>query len=709
VDASGNTVVVGWFSGTVTFGGPNLTSDSGSDDIFLVKYGPNGVHLWSQRFGSTGDDTPWAVAVDDSGNIIVTGYFHGTVDFGGGGLVSAGNKDIFLAKYYANGAHQWSQRLGGTDNESSFGVAVDGSGNILVAGSFSGAVNLGGSDLVSAGAGDVFIAKYNAGGAHQWSERFGGTGEDEANAVAVDVSGNVVVTGYFDGTTNLGGANLVSAGNKDIFLAKYDANGLHQWSQSFGGTDYDQGNGVAVDNLGNVVVTGLFYSNSINFGGGVFSPWGYDDIFLAKFNASGAHQWSQRFGGTGEDGGSAVAVDNAGYILVTGAFDGEEMPVSFGGSAWGSAPGTYGMFVAKYKPSGAHFYSRGYGGTSGGTVGTAIAADGKLGAVVAGAFSGTTDLGGGNQFSNGYDDVFVAKYGNGTKIDFIHDHPFDQGLTVKIHFLKSAHDSPGVDPQVTQYEALRRNISPAGPPWVSVGQIPATLADEYEMPAGTDADSTCGSGQHYSYYFIRAETSDPGVFFDSPIDSGYSVDNLAPGTPTNLTYASGQLMWDPSSAPDFDHFSIYGNSTNSFGSATLITNTVMTTWPMAPPLYNYYFVTASDHSCNEGNAASVGTVTGVGDTPALTELQVLPNHPNPFNSSTQLNVGLPKASDVRVDVYDVAGRRVRTLTERAVPSGWRQIPFAPRDDSGRPLASGVYFYRVRAAGTTITRRMVIVH
>src|SRR5262249_10359553 len=132
----------------------------------------------------------------------------------------------------------------------------------------------------------------------------------------------------------------------------------------------------------------------------------------------------------------------------------------------------------------------------------------------------------------------------------------------------------------------------------------------------------------------------------------------------------------------------------------------------APGSALYYIVTAYDVHANQSapsNEASVSKITNVGDTPALTVLQVLPNHPNPFAGFTQLNIGLPRASDIRVEVYDVAGRRVSTLEQRGVAAGWRMIQFSPRDENGRALASGVYFYRVHAAGMTTTRKMVIAH
>jgi hypothetical protein len=100
-------------------------------------------------------------------------------------------------------------------------------------------------------------------------------------------------------------------------------------------------------------------------------------------------------------------------------------------------------------------------------------------------------------------------------------------------------------------------------------------------------------------------------------------------------------------------------------------------------------------------------VTGVDDTPALTALTVLQNQPNPFNAATDFVIGLPRISDVRIEVFDVAGRRVSDVELRGAKAGWNRIPFTGRDERGGALASGVYFYRVAAAGATLTKRMVI--
>jgi len=250
--------------------------------ILWATNAPAQIHHWSQRFGSTGNDQGRGIAADALGDVLVAGHFTNTVDFGGGDLVSAGGGDIFVAKYDAAGVHQWSQRFGSTGDDTARAAAVDGSGNVLVTGFFVDTVDFGGGDLVSAGGWDIFVAKYDAAGVHQWSQRFGSAADDLGVAVAVDGSGNVVLTGNFQGTADFGGGDLVSAGEQDIFVAKYNSAGVHQWSQRFGSVTTDFGQGVAGEGSGNVLVTGYF-SGTVDFGGGNLVSAGSLEIFVAKY------------------------------------------------------------------------------------------------------------------------------------------------------------------------------------------------------------------------------------------------------------------------------------------------------------------------------------------------------------------------------------------------------------------------------------------
>jgi len=345
-DGSGNVLVSGYIQGTVDFGGGPLTS-AGSYDIFVVKLsGANGAHLWSKRFGDTDYDLGYDVAADTSGNVLLAGNFSGTVDFGGGPLTSAGSRDIFVAKFSgADGSHLWSKRLGAADYDVPYAVAADGSGNVIVTGSFYDTVDFGGGPLTSAGSYDIFVAKFSGvDGAHLWSRQFGGPNQDTGNGVAVDGSGNVLVTGEFMGPVNFGGGPLTSAGSFDIFVAKFSGvDGTHLWSKRFGDTGDDGGRPIAVDGSGNVLVTGYF-CGTVDFGGGPLTSAACGDIFVAKFSGvDGAPLWSKRFGGTSHDAGNGVAVDGSGNAMVTGSF---QNTVDFDGEVLTSA-GAYDIFVMK--------------------------------------------------------------------------------------------------------------------------------------------------------------------------------------------------------------------------------------------------------------------------------------------------------------------------------------------------------------------------
>ena len=318
VDSSGNVYVTGYFTGTVDFGGGNIKGKP-SGGLFIASYTSLGVHRWSKGFGGTmyGE----SVAVDSSGNVYVIGQFQGTAHYGGGNITSKGVWDIFVASYTSLGVHRWSKGFGGTSGDIGYGVAVDSSGNVYFTGYFTGTVNFGGGNITSKGSSDLFVASYTSLGVHRWSKSFGGTSSDMGRSVTVDSSGNVYFTGYFTGTVDFGGGNITSKGDSDIFVTSYTSLGVHRWSKSFGGTSGDIGYGVAVDSSGNVYITGHFM-DTVDFGGGKFISKGIWDIFVIKYTSSGAHQWSREFGSKTNDNGSSVTVDSSGNVYVTGFFTG---------------------------------------------------------------------------------------------------------------------------------------------------------------------------------------------------------------------------------------------------------------------------------------------------------------------------------------------------------------------------------------------------
>ncbi|MBW2736439.1 MAG: hypothetical protein JRH20_28975, partial [Deltaproteobacteria bacterium] len=332
IDDSGNTTVTGKVMVTVDFGagpdvGPILRSDG-----FVASYGPTGLYRWSRRLISAAGDAVFGNDITTDGeNVYFVGDFENAVDFGAGALMSIGGRDSIMVKYDSEGVHLLSKQSGALGSiVNCNGLAVDSAGNITFAGEFSGTVDFGGGPLTSAGTGDVYVASYAPSGAHRWSRRFGGTLLDYATAVAADPSGNVTVTGRFRETVDFGDSSPVTAvaGSPDCFVVSYDVNGAYRWSRHFGGALYDNSMAVAADQNGDVTVTGYF-QDSADLGGGVLTSAGLEDVFVARYDSSGAHLWSKRFGAAESDVGQGVAVDGSGNVTLTGYFE-ETVDFGFG-------------------------------------------------------------------------------------------------------------------------------------------------------------------------------------------------------------------------------------------------------------------------------------------------------------------------------------------------------------------------------------------
>jgi hypothetical protein len=720
-DAAGNVILTGSFLGTLNFGGANLVSPV-SLDIFLVKFSSAGTHQWSQRFGVTDHQYAMSVATDPDGNVYVAGYFSGTVNFGGVDLVSAGGDDIFIAKFDPTGVHQWSQRFGDAVNQYCYSVATDAAGNVYLPCGFTGTVDFGGGVLTSAGSSDIALAKFSPAGVHQWSQRFGDTNAQYGFSAATDPSGNVYLGGWFAGTVNFGGTALSSSGGFDVCLAKFDGAGVHQWSKRWGSPDSQYLQCVTTDAFSNVYLTGHYFGG-INFGLGPMPSAGGDDIYLAKLDAAGAPLWARRFGdATSEQYGYALSTDASGDVYLAGYTRGT---VNFGG---GDLPGgnDYDAYLARFSAAGAHRWSARYGDTVN-QAAFGVATDGENDVYLAGYVIGSVDFGTGTITSAGIEDVFLAKFssfGEGPLVESITDVGNDQGRVVHVRFARSFHDADGAATPVTSYALFRRDdpapaaTSSARDPeglsdrelldagWTEVGSAWAFTTDSYGIEVPTIGDSTVTLGQYYSAFFVRAATANPGTFWDSPPDSGYSLDNLAPDVPGALAYDAGILTWDESSAKDFDFFTVYGANTSSFASATLVDYCVTPTMDVGGSPYVFYFVTATDFSGNEGTPAVVNTLSGVGGTPKSYVLSISA-YPNPFNPATTIRCTVPSKGRVVVSVYDVRGANVATLVDEERAAGAFTQPWNGRDDRGRPLASGVYFARLSHASGTKSYKMLL--
>ena len=401
-------------SDTGTDVGSDTGTDTGTDAGCTISAADAGGALnWAKRFGTTGQTTPDAVAIDpSSGDVVVAGYFDGTVNFGGGLLTSHGDAstsgpDAFIARFNSNGKHKWAKDLGNGLAVDAADLAFAASGSLVVGGTFEGSLNLGCKTLTAVGTGgDLFLAMFDAAGNCTWSESFGVVGQFEnITSVAVDSAGNALMGGVAYGGLDFGGGARTG-----YYIAKFDSTGAYVWSNAFAASSTESSPMLAVDPSGNMILAGSF-ATTVNFGGGTLTSAGSTDVFLAKFDSSGTYKWAKQYGDGSEQNPSGVAVDPCGNILIAGDLSGT---INFGaGTGTLTAPGadSY-VFLAKISPAGEGVWSEEFVGSPGALSSGSVAVDGAGGATItASIFSGTADFGGGSLSSvAGTNSVAMASF-----------------------------------------------------------------------------------------------------------------------------------------------------------------------------------------------------------------------------------------------------------------------------------------------------------
>jgi len=309
VDGSGNVYVAG--SSNADWGSPVRAYTSGGD-AFAAKLSSSGALTWNTFLGGSGDDGGYGIAVDGIGNVYMTGDSNAT--WGNPLSPYTSGDDAFAAKLSSSGALTWNTFLGGSGDDWGFGIAVDGSGNVYVAGRSN--ADWGSPVRAYTSSYDAFAAKFSSSGALTWNTFLGGSGDDWGYDIAVDGGGNVYVTG--DSNATWGSPVRAYTSGGDAFAAKLSSSGALTWHTFLGGSGYDGGYGIAVDGIGNVYVTG----DSGHTWGNPLSPYtGGGDAFAAKLSSSGALTWHTFLGGSGYNGGYGIAVDGIGNVYVTGDSD----------------------------------------------------------------------------------------------------------------------------------------------------------------------------------------------------------------------------------------------------------------------------------------------------------------------------------------------------------------------------------------------------
>jgi hypothetical protein len=369
----------------------------------VVDYG------YTKTMGDSGYDEGTSVAVDQDGNVYITGCFSDTVDFDTGEGVdehtSNGLTSIFLTKINADGSYGWTKTMGGIDGAFGSSVSTDQDNNIYLTGNFADTVDfdpgVGTDEHISNGSRDLFITKINSDGSYGYTKTMGGTSFEYGTSISVDQDENIYTTGVFSNTVDfdpgIGTDEHTSAGGYDIFLTKINANGSYGYTKIIGSAGADSTNSIDTDQEGNVYIVGNFI-NTVDFDPGIgtdehTSAGEADifDVFLTKINADGSYGWTKTMGGIGNDSLDSVSTDIDGNIYITGTFQDIVDFDTSGATDNHTSNGSGDIFLTKINSDGSYEWTKTMGGIYS-DWGQAIVIDFNDNIYITGGYEGAVDF-----------------------------------------------------------------------------------------------------------------------------------------------------------------------------------------------------------------------------------------------------------------------------------------------------------------------------
>jgi hypothetical protein len=291
-----------------------------------------------------------------------------------------------------------------------------------------------------------------------------------------------------------------------------------------------------------------------------------------------------------------------------------------------------------------------------------------------------------------------------------------QAVRQGARWLDDAASPLGAAPAVPHDGAPTRTFLVASNPnfaWEYLASQPANSSTQYSYVAATASDSLAGYNPRTVFMVEARYTSGTG-FWDSPPDSGYSVDNLPPFAPSGFigSYASGasSLHWNPNGEADLASYRVYRGTSPNFvpSPANRAADVPSTSYTDAIGAPYYYKLSAVDSHGNESGFVTLlpSGITGVpADAPL--ELALHPLAPNPAHAAMNVMFALPRADRARIGIYDQQGRRVRVVLDQTLPAGEHTSRWDIADDGGRRVSAGVYFVRFEASGHAFTGRLVV--
>lgn len=752
VDATGNQIITGYFTGTTDFD-PNPTStffltSNGLDDIFIQKLDINGNLLWAANMGDVNNDHGYTTTTDASGNIYVTGYFSGTMDADPGPGVfelSQTKNTAFVLKIEPDGDLIWAKQMGFPGDWGlayGYAITVDNNENVLTSGIFVGRVDFdpgaGTFNLTASGASDAFIQKLDNNGNFVWVKQIKGRKYENAYSVATDESGNVYTSGWFSGTADFNPDkkkkyNMTSFGDYDSFILKLNENGNFVWAKQIGGTQQNLSYSIVLDPFGNLYTTGYFYGTA-DFDPGSETnnktSFGFNDMFLLKLDLNGNYVWAHQIGGPSYDCGTSSVTDSDGNIYSTGYFyetaDFNPDPTD---TYFLTANGADDCFLYKSDPNGNLLWVNQTGGT-GYDWGFDVAMDASDNIFTVGVFDFITDFdpSGNAEFeltNSGEQDMFLQKL-NSTMNN---DCPIPAGLNATNIMETSADLIWDAVTNAVDYQVRYRIIGTTD--WTVVSNVGATpgltiigltAATSYEFQVQT----TCISNYSYSYEFTTIGGGGVGGCVDNyepnesmataasiPVNTDiealidittdtdwFKFNNIKKKrniqiTLTNLPTNYDVALYDASGT-------LLATSQNSGTTDEIITYNTSTIGTYYVKVFGYDG--ANDPSSCYTLVASIkkpvwkSSVVGVDNDEEYMDISV---YPNPANTILNISFSSPNDEAITLRFMDMSGKTFKLYNLRAV-EGMNQYKINLDD-----FHNGLYFIGLTTSIKSYFRKVII--
>jgi hypothetical protein len=315
----GSYFLAGEFIDTVAFGTKSLVS-AGGTDIFVVKNSSLGEPVWSFRFGGSDDDYIRDILLDQDGNILITGYFYGTVQIGPDHYTSYGSQDVYVAKFNADGSYLWSYRAGGPMADYTASSSVCQGKDIVISGYYYDSISFGDTTLTAVNGSDIYLARIDGAGDLIWLSGAGGSSSDQANSAVTDPDGNFLIAGSFYYDISFPDTVITTTNPVGVFIAKYSPDGRFERVMQLNGTSLTNEILVTAAASGSLYISGAF-SGDLSFGDIVFSAGEFNqDIYLARYDGSFGLQWARHAHSISSDQVTSLETDSYDNLYLAGHY-----------------------------------------------------------------------------------------------------------------------------------------------------------------------------------------------------------------------------------------------------------------------------------------------------------------------------------------------------------------------------------------------------